>query len=42
MRNRDEAKVESQEGRSYRLKRATKETLIVEMEKGGEILLDAL
>jgi hypothetical protein len=42
MRNRDEAKVEPQEGRSYRLKRATKETLIVEMEKGGEILLDAL
>ena len=42
MRNRDEAKVAPQEGRSYRLKRATKETLIVEMEKGGEILLDAL
>jgi hypothetical protein len=40
MRNRDEAKVAPQEGRSYRLKRATNEALIVEMEEGGEILLD--
>jgi hypothetical protein len=42
MRNRNEAKVAPQEGRFYRLKRASEETLNVETEKGGEIFLVAL